>query len=121
MTKHVCSTLAVSCIDFRFQDIIETWLHQNVGRSAYDRVALAGGVRNFAEVQTQVDVSVSLHHIRRVVLINHEDCGAYGQEGTRQRHREDLILAKEKIRRRFNQLVVETYYLHLDGKMERID
>jgi len=60
-----------------------------------------------------------LHHIRRVLFINHEDCGAYGEEGTHERHQEDLQNAASKIKEQFPDLEVETYYLHLDGTFEK--
>ena len=63
----------------------------------------------------QIDIAVRLHHIKKVVLINHEDCGAYGQEGTAEKHAQDLQNAKEKILIKFPDLAVEIYYLKLDG------
>jgi len=60
-----------------------------------------------------------LHGIRRVILINHEDCGMYGPAGTDERHEQDLKNAKEKIRRLFHEIEVDTYFLHLNGVFER--
>lgn len=42
---------------------------------------------------SQIDISVKLHSIKKVVLTNHEDCGAYGAEGTEEKHRQDLLSA----------------------------
>jgi hypothetical protein len=55
-----------------------------------------------------------------VVLINHEDCRAYGRDGTYKRHKHDLMDAEYKIEALFSDLEVETFYLHLDGTFELI-
>lgn len=74
---HFCSTLLVSCIDFRIQRIVEEWARERLGERQYDRVAVAGGVKDLPSILKQIDLSVKLHNIKKVVLMNHEDCGAY--------------------------------------------
>ena len=68
----------------------------------------------------QVEISNRLHKIRKVILINHEDCGAYGVEGTYERHKVDLEGVEQKIGALFSDLNVETYYLYLDGMFEQM-
>ena len=82
-------------------------------------MSLAGGVFNFEPVLAQVRIAKRLHEIRGVILINHEDCGAYGDEGTAERHQADLREASQKIKATFPDLKTETYYLHLSGEFER--
>ena len=120
MDLHFCKTIIITCIDFRFQDLIDKWLDKNFRPKTYDRVASAGGVLDLDEVLKQVKVAYNLHHIKEVVLINHEDCGAYGKMGTPQKHAEDLSKAAKKIESLFPRLDVKTYYLHLDGTFEEI-
>ncbi len=86
----------------------------------YDRVAIAGGVNDVFYVLRQVDVAVRLHNIKKAILINHEDCGAYGEVGTYERHKTDLEAAERKIKALFPGLDVEIYYLHLDGEFEQL-
>jgi carbonic anhydrase len=68
----------------------------------------------------QLDISVRLHHIYQVVLIHHEECGAYGVESTPNRHAADLNIAKKSILEKYPALNVGLYYLHLDGEFEAI-
>lgn len=117
---HTTSTIVVTCIDFRFQTFIEAWLTKNVGPDNYDRVAWAGGVFDLPGILKQIDISVRLHHIAKVILMNHEDCGAYGSAGTPQKHREDLRGAQAKIHLLYPHLDVSLYYTHLDGTFEKI-
>lgn len=116
MVNHVCE----ACIDFRFQPSIDQWIKDNFQPRTYDRVAYAGGVKDIDTILTQVNTSHRLHHINRVVLINHEDCGAYGGQGTSEKHAEDLKVATDKIKSEFPDLETETYYLHLDGTFEAV-
>ena len=67
-----------------------------------------------------VQLAVTIHSIETVCLINHEDCRAYGRDGTYKRHKHDLVDAREKIKALFPRLKVEVFYLHLDGTFEPI-
>ena len=86
----------------------------------YDYVGFAGGVKDLITIVKQLDISVKLHHISEVTLINHEDCGAYGKESTHTRHSQDLKTAKKVIHSLYPDLTVDLYYLHLDGRFEKI-
>ncbi|MBI4036075.1 hypothetical protein HY383_03920 [Candidatus Daviesbacteria bacterium] len=120
MSDHNCEAVIVTCIDFRFQEYINNWISENVTPKSFDRVALAGGVFDFGYVLKQVEISKRLHHIKKVILVNHEDCGAYGESGTAQKHAEDLKDAASKIKQQYPDLEVDLYYLHLDGTFEPI-
>lgn len=120
MSDHSCEIAIVSCIDFRFQEYINQWISQNFHPKTYDRVAWAGGVKDQEGILNQIEISHRLHHIKKVILINHEDCGAYGAEGTPEKHAQDLRETKGKIQAQFPDLEVDLYYLHLDGTFERI-
>lgn len=120
MNNHTCEAVVITCIDFRFQPYIDIWVKDNLGIKNHDRVALAGGVKGLETILGQVEISNRLHHIKRVILINHEDCGAYGQEGTAQKHTQDLTNAKSKIQEQFPNLEADTYYLHLNGEFKHV-
>lgn len=117
---HSCDALIVTCIDFRIQKFIEDWLNSHLGKGKYDRVAWAGGIFDSAGVIKQVDISVRLHSIKKLILMNHEDCGAYGQAGTYEKHTYDLINIKKKICKIHTKLKIETYYIYLNGEFKKI-
>lgn len=118
--NHQTEGMIVHCIDFRFQKIINKWISEHIRPKIFDRVALAGATKNLSAILDQVDITLRLHHIKKVVLINHEDCGTYGQAGTPEKHSEDLSTAKNKIQQLYPGLEITTYYLHLDGLFEPI-
>ncbi len=117
---HSCEAGIVTCIDFRFQEYINSWISENFRPKTFDRMAIAGGVFDFDYVLKQLEISKRLHHIKKVVLINHEDCGAYGEAGTDEKHAEDLKNAASQIKQKYSDLEVQTYYLHLNGTFEEI-
>ena len=119
MAKRLTDAVVVHCIDFRLQKHLDPWLHKHFGHDNYNRVSLAGGVLEFDTVSKQIEISDRLHKIKKVILINHEDCGAYGDAGNYERHKEDLEKAAIKLGEECSHLDVETYYLYLDGKFEK--
>jgi len=115
-----CEALVVHCIDYRLQMYLNKWLDSKFPAKSYDRVAIAGGVYDVFYALRQVEIAVRLHEIEKVVLINHEDCGAYGEAGNYQRHKMDLEEAERKVKALFPGLDVETYYLHMNGEFEQM-
>ena len=121
MTVEIyCETIVVHCMDYRLQGFLNDWMEKYLPPLSYDRVAIAGGVYDVYAVIRQVDLADRLHHINRVVLINHENCGAYGLESSDERHGVDLRKAREKINKLFPHLSVDLFYLNLNGTFEHI-
>lgn len=120
MSDHSCEAVITTCIDFRFQPYINQWISENFAPKTYDRISWAGGIKDQEGILKQIEISYRLHHIHKAILINHEDCGAYGEEGTPDRHSHDLTETEEKIKAQFPDLEVEKYYLHLDGTFEKV-
>ena len=118
--KATTEAIIVHCIDFRLQKYLNHWLDENVGVEKYDRVSLAGGVFDFETVFKQVEIAERLHEIKKAVFVNHEDCGAYGEAGSRERHAADLRAAREKLAERYPNLSVELFYLKLNGDFEKV-
>lgn len=115
-----CEVLVVTCIDYRLQALLDPWLKETIGHGNYNRVSLAGSVKNWDVIFTQVELSKRIHKIKKVVLINHQDCRAYGEEDRYERHVHDLQQARASIKERFPDLEVTLYYLSLDGRFDRI-
>lgn len=91
-----------------------------MANKTYDSVGFAGSTKDLKTIMQQLEISVHLHRINQVILIHHEDCGAYGKESTHDRHAADLHKAKTVINALYADLQVDLYYLHLDGKFEAI-
>ena len=120
MNNHSGDALVVTCMDFRLQDFINDWISKNIPPRSHDRIAFAGGVKNLETILGQVEISKRLHDIKKVILINHEDCGAYGETGSQEKHAEDLKNAAAKIKEAHPDLEIKTYYLHLGGTFDEV-
>ncbi|MFA6081313.1 MAG: carbonic anhydrase [Patescibacteria group bacterium] len=122
MSNHTCDAFVVACIDFRFQKYLKQWLDENMNQvnKTYDFVGFAGSTKSLETIMGQLDISVRLHQVKEVVLVHHEECGAYGSESTHDRHAEDLNKAKKTILEKYPNLKVDLFYLHLNGEFEKI-
>ena len=116
-----CDALVVHCMDYRLQKFLQPWITVRFGYDNFDIISLAGSVHDYEMVLKYVQLAVQIHGIKIVCLINHEDCRAYGRDGTYKRHRHDLLDTRDKLRVLYPQLNVETFFLHLDGTFEPID
>ena len=114
----VCDALVVRCIDFRFIHFIRDFTDKNLAGKTYDIVGYAGATKEWDQVMKEVDISERLHSFKQLILINHEDCGAYGEQDSPERQAADLQKAKQVVLAKYPQLQVDLYYLHLDGTFE---
>ncbi len=119
MSLH-CDALIVSCIDFRFIHFIRDFTDTVLAGMTFDEVGYAGATKDWDVVMEEVDISERLHGPRQLVLINHEDCGAYGEDGTPERHASDLRRARDAVLAKYPDIRVDLYYLHLDGRFEPV-
>lgn len=115
-----CDALVVHCMDYRLQKFLHPWIMSRFGADNFDIISLAGAVHDYEQVLKYVQLAVQVHSINTVTLVNHEDCRAYGRDGTFARHKHDLKDASKKIKMLFPHLDVETFYLHLSGRFEEI-
>ena len=118
--QHHCEAVAVACIDFRFQDMINRFLEEKIGEAGYDRIGVAGVTKNLPFFLEQLAISVRLHHPKRVIIIHHEECGAYGQESTSQKHTQELLIARKAIVEQYPDMIIELIYLRKSGVFETI-
>lgn len=129
--------LLLSCMDYRLMDDVASYMDRRELTEKYDHVILAGasiGVTNEkypAWGQTfwdHVGVAAQLHHIKRVIVIDHRDCGAYklflGPEHAKDRavetaaHGREAAKLKAAIKARHPDLGVELLLMALDGSVE---
>ena len=87
---HKAKALVITCMDFRFQNAIRGYLKKNGILGDCDRIVIAGGSRDFvcpvkpqfsSYVWTQLELSLKLHDPKEVIVIDHQDCGGYAQDG----------------------------------------
>lgn len=137
--KKVPKALVLSCIDYRILEAERYFLSlQNLG-GQYDFTALAGaslalsGMPHQYDADAfwdQLDISYRLHHITKVIILDHEDCAVYqykidpnlakNPELELTTHTEYLSRAYWAIRDRYPDLNIELYFVKLNTEVKQI-
>jgi hypothetical protein len=125
-----CQGVIITCEDFRLhhrcdgRDCIARFL-ENLGEDC-DLITRGGGVKDLAEhcgdegtVLRDCGIAINLHHAERIYLINHQDCGAYGDflspKEERNKHVEDLEEARAFLSERFPNAQIKIFYAELEA------
>ena len=132
--------LLLSCMDFRLMDEIEHYMSsERKLKNNYDHIVLAGAALGAttdkfpAWNQTfwqHLDVAIKLHNIKKVIVMDHRDCGAYkvilGEDFSQNpkketaAHTEQLQKLEKKVKEKYPELEVELLLMALDGKVELV-
>jgi len=131
--------LLLSCMDYRLTDQTTRYMSGRGLRDKYDHVILAGAALGAltekfpAWGQTfweHVNVARDLHKIRKVILLDHRDCGAYkvilGEDLVKDPAKERAVHTTQlkrlagMIKDKYPVLPVETLLMALDGRVETI-
>ncbi len=137
--QKVPKALVLSCIDYRILEAERYFLSlQNLG-GQYDFTALAGaslalsGMPHQHDAEAfwdQLDISYRLHHIQKVLILDHQDCSVYqykidpsltnNPELELTTHTEYLSRAYWAIRDRYPDLNIELYFVNLNTEVKQI-
>ena len=89
LAEDDAKALLLSCLDYRFQERIGRFLWDLGYRNSYDSFILAGASLGLSpDVNPKIaswqpawwdhlHIAVSLHHIEKVIIVDHENCAAY--------------------------------------------
>jgi hypothetical protein len=132
---HECEAVVFCCIDFRFWRETEEFVDNYFQLASYDFPKLPGSAKAIIESNGEdlasscVSVPCDLHNIEKVILINHEDCGAYGgskpfkgdKKAEQEFHERELKKAAEIIQEKFPEKEVHLVYARLNAKNDGIE
>ena len=132
---HHCDAVVLSCIDFRFWKETVAFVEDELKIKSFDFPSLPGSAKAINESNDDVfvfgciSVPVELHHAEKIVIINHQDCGAYGgsakfnnDETAEQKfHEAELKKAKEKILAKYPDKEIILIYAKLVDDKENIE
>ena len=77
--------MVLSCIDPRFQPIVYNYLSKKKLKGKYSSFTIAGASIGVTEIKFKswhksfwdnIKTSIKLHKIKKLIVINHRDCGA---------------------------------------------
>ena len=132
--KYRCDAAIVWCFDNRFDLAFRKFLKQ-IGVQYSDPIKVAGGAKCLASpsqesdrefVLDQIRTSIRLHETKRVILMLHSDCGAYGGleafdgdlQAEADHHRDELKLAKASLAAAIPDIQVDAYFVNFEGVWE---
>ena len=132
---HHCEAVVLSCIDFRFWKETVEFIEKELGIKTFDFPSLPGSAKAINESEDEkfvfgcISVPVELHHAEKIVIINHQDCGAYGgsakwngdDEAEQKFHEAELKKAKEKITVKYPDKEIILVYAKLVDDKENIE
>lgn len=121
---HNCSTVIIHCMDFRLIEKTNEWIKQNNLTDDTDVISIAGASKALAggdkEIQNflldQINISYLLHNARKVILMHHSNCGAYGisdEEEEFAKQLEDMETAEEIIKNSFDEIEVKKVFIQM--------
>jgi len=131
---YVADAAVLYCFDHRINIAVRKFLKKRKIEH-FDTIVVAGGGKTLASphndaerdfILEQVGTSVRLHQAKRVLVMNHSDCGAYGGSAhfkgdaaaEADYHRGELLRAGELLTSRFPGILVEPYFVTFDGIWE---
>jgi carbonic anhydrase len=130
---HSCEAVVLTCIDFRFWKETVEFVEKELGIKYYDFPSLPGSAKTINEgsdlAMSCISVPCDLHHVQKVVVVNHQDCGAYGgsdkfngdAEAEQKFHEEELGKAKTKILEKYPNKEVILVYAKLADEGKNIE
>lgn len=85
--KHKAQALAIHCIDFRFQVQFQKDLQERGLIGEVDPICWPGTTIDYDNVLHSAQLSLELHDPDELLIYEHEDCGAYGEDNSEATHR----------------------------------
>ncbi len=134
--KSNYKAMVLSCIDPRFQTIIYNYLKKKKLNGKYSSFTIAGSAIGVTENKFKkwhatfwenLDTSIKLHKIKRLIVINHRDCGAvkivnrnktFNKINETKIHKRSFMRVKKILKKKHPKLNIELKLISLNKKVE---
>lgn len=128
---HVCNHLVIHCMDFRLQNSIVLQLKLKGLFGDCDIISWPGAIKDFVSPTKSeyrehmfepIAISYEKHGVRKITLIQHLGCGAYGGKDAfknkaeeLERHTADMRQAAAMIKERWADVEIKLVAITMDG------
>ena len=128
--------MVLSCIDPRFQPVVYNYLKKKKLVGKYSSFTIAGSAVGVTASKFKkwhkafwdnFDTSVKLHNIRKLIVINHRDCGAakiingkkeFSEANEKVVHRNSFQKIKKIFKKKYPKLRIELKLISLNSVVE---
>ena len=128
--------MVLSCIDPRFQPIVFNYLKKKKLSGRYSSFTIAGAAIGVTANKFKkwhkafwdnIDTSIKLHKIKRLIVINHRDCGAakiingnkdLSKINETKVHKNSFKIIKKKFKKKYPKLKIEFKLISLNKRIE---
>ena len=128
--------MVLSCIDPRFQPIVFNYLKKKKLSGRYSSFTIAGAAIGVTANKFKkwhksfwdnIDTSIKLHKIKRLIVINHRDCGAakiingskdLSKINETKVHKNSFKKIKKKFKKKYPKLKIEFKLISLNKRIE---
>ena len=129
--------MVLSCIDPRFQPIVYKYLKKKKLNGKYSSFTIAGAALGVTANKFKkwhkvfwdnIDISIKLHKIKKLIVINHRDCGAakiingkkeFSKINETKVHKNSFKKIKKIFKKKYPNLIIETLLISLNQKVEK--
>ena len=130
--------MVLSCMDPRFQPIVYNYLKKKKLIGKYSAFTIAGSAigvtagkfkkwhRTFWD---NIDTTIKLHKIKKLIVINHRDCGAakiingkkeFNRVNETKIHKNSFLKLRKLFRKKYPKLTIELKLISLNQKVENL-
>jgi len=128
--------MVLSCMDPRFQPIVYNYLKKKKLIGKYSAFTIAGSAIGVTASKFKkwhktfwdnIDTSIKLHKIKKLIVINHRDCGAakiingkkeFNRANETKIHKDSLLKLNKLFRKKYPKLTIELKLISLNQKVE---
>ena len=129
--------MVLSCIDPRFQSIVYNYLAKKKLKGMYSSFTIAGSSVGVTDSKFKkwhstfwenLDASIKLHKIKKLIVINHRDCGVvkilngkkeFNDFNETQIHKLSFKKIKKVFKKKYPKLKIETFLISINKKVEK--
>ena len=129
--------MVLSCIDPRFQSIVYKYLKKKKLNGNYSSFTIAGSAIGVTAPKFKkwhktfwdnLETSIKLHKIKKLIVINHRDCGAakiingkkkFDNFNETEVHKNSFTKIKKRFKNKYPNLKIETNLVSLNRNVEK--
>ena len=129
--------MVLSCIDPRFQSVVFNYLRKRKLSGKYSSFTIAGSAIGVTAQKFKnwhrtfwdnLETSIKLHKIKKLIVINHRDCGAakiingkkkFDNFNETKIHKNSFTKIKKRFKNKYPNLKIETNLVSLNKNVEK--